>query len=627
MFWFFWHLVNQNPFNQLHRIVIGKHPRIDHLVILLHRQPKYRFRGRGGRDWWGNARHHPKVYPKITAPRKRSLRRQIPGSCPKIRYWCSLEPGSFSPRACSRFGGNTVSKLAGETNQTAPLPKIPRKPAPPPSARIGVLRRGFNVSFLSSPSSLPVLISNVRATGESPNAIWQSKAKLRPPGQFGRRRFRRGRFLAARALLPKTFLKSFPKSLDPTPPKNVFNARALGRLLGTSGLAPGMKSRTFFKSIQIDPLESRRLLTVTPVITILNNQMTYQAGQAVQVNGLSVTGGAHRALDLGRGNASSPHALSMGFRRYQSRLGIQPTPRFQCRPYLRYPRHLHDYPVHHQRKRRVMSVSPSRLSTSLPQRRRKRYTSTTLSPALPPIPMAAWMCPRLLPRFVFGDNTNCYSACETFTDATTINIPFSNVTITAYGPATHRSSGSRVGTTQFLPLIQTAVYRQRNHRQRPAIPGLAARIATAIQPGVEPTSSFATAISKPRRRLQLQPTRSASSRWTTSPACSRNISVTSKVWITFIWATLLYDSANHNFAPTLSMFSVTATMSPIFPWIGPGYASRSTTAPGFTGPITRFTTARSSPARQPERVVSNPGSVPVGSSSKTTVSFRWLLAG
>jgi hypothetical protein len=241
-----------------------------------------------------------------------------------------------------------------------------------------------------------------------------------------------------------------------------------------------MKLRAVSKSIRIDVLESRRLLAVTPVITVLNNQTTFQAGQAVQVN--AVQTGQPIGADLGAGTPlTARYEWDFG----DTNLGSEynQLPGFNAG-------HIYDTPGTYDITLSItnqdgdVGVTHKTITIVDPTPAQTVYIDNTFTGVVPD-PSGGIDVPSVTAAIPFlGDNTQLlFRRGETFTDATTINISFDNVTISAYGAGNAPILQVPSGTTQFLPLIVTTATADNtiiNGLQFQA--SASARIAIAIQP-------------------------------------------------------------------------------------------------------------------------------------------------
>jgi hypothetical protein len=216
-----------------------------------------------------------------------------------------------------------------------------------------------------------------------------------------------------------------------------------------------MRSPYLRRKILIDALEPRELLTVTPRITLLNNQAAITTGQAIHVNAVQAVNG--QTTDLGIGTPLTA--------RYQWDFGDTTiTSRYNLLPGWS-AGHVYDTPGLYTitltitnengevgtAQQRVRVTSPSVTPQAI-------YVDSTLSGVQPDlnggvdVPTIAAALPFL------GDNTTLlFHRGQTFSVTSTISVPFSNVTIGAYGDGDAPTLQLPGGSSQFMPFIQPAV--------------------------------------------------------------------------------------------------------------------------------------------------------------------------
>jgi hypothetical protein len=243
-----------------------------------------------------------------------------------------------------------------------------------------------------------------------------------------------------------------------------------------------MKSRRA-NPILIDLLEPRRLLTVSPVIHLLNNQAIVSVGQAVHVN--AVQTGLPIGADLGAGTPLTA--------RYQWDFGdTTPSSEFDQLPGFN-AAHVYDVPgiytitltVTNQAgevgvaQQRVRIIAPSVTPQAV-------FVDNTLA-GVQPDPNGGVDVPSIAAAIPFvGDNTQLLlRRSETFSLTNTISIPFSNVTIGSFGDPTAAAPVIQIPSTagQFFPFIQTTAAAQNTViRDLEFTAAGSAKIGVAIQP-------------------------------------------------------------------------------------------------------------------------------------------------
>ena len=211
------------------------------------------------------------------------------------------------------------------------------------------------------------------------------------------------------------------------------------------------KRRRFF---QIDSLEPRRLLAVTPHITVLNNQTTVTVGQAVQVN--AVQTGLAIGADLGVGTPLTAR-YQWDFGDTTSGSQFDQLPGFNAA-------HVYDVPglytitltITNQAgqtgvAQQMIRVTPPAV---VPQ---AIYVDNTLS-GVRPDPGGGIDVPSLAAALPFLSNNTqlLFHRGETFSVTQTINVTFSNVTIGAYGTGSAPELQLPSTSSQFLPIVTTS---------------------------------------------------------------------------------------------------------------------------------------------------------------------------